>query len=213
PSPGGGGGGGGAARLRRPSRTPHRRGAPRRAPAARRRASVMTDVVASMPWGDCLVPPASPPPDLVTAVRRVHQGVPTWVSRFAPLPWLVRAMSEMTSEPFAVLPFGDFELVALVVSRDTSCRFCYCAQRALMRMVGYHVDAIDRLERDELVDPDPSFQLALDFARKLSRGSPRPGATDLAALERSGRSREAVAELAFGAACMVFANRAATLVA
>src|SRR5262249_60060654 len=63
------------------------------------------------------------------------------------------------------------------------------------------------------IDPDPSSQLALDFARKLSRGSPRPGASDLAALERSGRSREAVAELAFGAASMVFANRAATLVA
>src|SRR5262249_32761297 len=61
--------------------------------------------------------------------------------------------------------------------------------------------------------PDPSSQLALDFARKLSRGSPRPGASDLAALERSGRSRAAVAELAFGVASMVFANRVATLLA
>src|SRR5262249_30617150 len=145
-----------AARLRRPPPSPHRRRPSRRAPTARRRAPVMADVVASMPWGDCLVPPASPSPDLVAAVRRAHQGVPGWVSPFAPLPWFVRAMSEMPSEPFADLRFRDFELVALIVSRDNSCRFCYGAQRALMRILGYHLDAIDRLERDQLVDPDPS---------------------------------------------------------
>ena len=176
--------------------------------------SAGTDVLATMPWGDCLVPPASAPADLVASVRRSRGGyTPGWVSRFAPLPWLVRAMSEMTSDPFASLPFRDFAFVALVVSRDNSCRFCYGTQRALMRLLGYEGDAIDRLERDELIDSDPGSQLALDFARKLSRGSPRPGAEQLAALGRAGRSPDEIAELTFAAASTVFANRVSTLVA
>ena len=139
--------------------------------------SAAADVLATMPWGDCLVPPGSPPAELVATVRRSRGGyAPIWVSRFAALPWLVRAMNEMTSGPFASLPFRDFAFVALVVSRDNSCRYCYGAQRALMRILGYEGDAIDRIERDELVDSDPGSQLSLDFARKLSRGNPRPGA-------------------------------------
>jgi alkylhydroperoxidase family enzyme len=174
----------------------------------------MADVLATMPWGDCLVPPASAPAELVATVRRSHGGyTPVWVSRFAPLPWLVRAMDEMTSGPFASLSFRDFAFVALVVSRDNSCRFCYGAQRALMRILGYQGDAIERIERDELIDSDPASQFALDFARKVSRSNPRPGAEQLAALGRSGRSSDEIAELTFAAASTVFANRMSTLVA
>jgi AhpD family alkylhydroperoxidase len=172
------------------------------------------DAVAAMPWGDCLVPPGTAASDLVAEISRTHGGlVPGWASRFAPVPWLVRTMSEMTSLPFAHLSVRDNSLIALVVSRDNSCRFCYGTQRALMRILGHERDAIERLERGELVDPDPAGQLGLDFARKISRGIPRPGAPECAALERAGRSREAVAEVAVSAAFTVFANRAGTLVA
>src|SRR5262245_3438848 len=174
---------------------------------------LMANPLATMAWGECLVPRAALPDDVAAAMRRERGRVPTWAPRLAPLPWLARGLHEMTALQIAYLPVPTYALIALVVSRDNSCRFCYGAQRALMRILGYHLDAIDRLERVELVDPDPSSQLALDFARKLSRGSPRPGVSELAALERAGRSHAAVVELAFGVACMVFANRAATLVA
>ena len=176
--------------------------------------SAAADVLATMPWCDCLVPPGSAPPELVATVRRSRGGyAPSWVARFAPLPWLVHTMNEMTAGQFASLPSRDFAFVALVVSRDNSCRFCYGAQRAMMRMLGYEASAIERLERDELIDSDPGSQLALDFARKLSRSSPRPDAAQLAALGRSGRSPDEIAELTFAAACTVFANRVSTLVA
>ena len=172
------------------------------------------DAVAAMPWGDCLVPSVTAAPDLVAEIRRTHGGlVPEWAARFAPVPWLARTMSEMTSLPFAHLSFRDTSLIALVVSRDNSCRFCYGTQRALMRILGHELDAIERLERGALVDPDPAGQLVLDFARKVSRGIPRAGASECAALERTGRSREAVAEIGISAAFTVFANRASTLVA
>jgi alkylhydroperoxidase family enzyme len=176
--------------------------------------SAGTDILATMPWSDCLVPPGSAPAELVAYVRRSRGGyAPSWVSRFAALPWLVHAMNEMTGHPFASLRSRDFTFVSLVVSRDNSCRFCYGAQRAMMRMLGYEVGVIERLERDELIDSDPRSQLAIDFARKLSRSSPRPGAPQLAALGRSGRSPDEIAELTFAAACTVFANRVSTLVA
>ena len=172
------------------------------------------DAVAAIPWGDCLVPPGTAAPDLVAEVRRTHGGlVPEWGARFAPVPWLVRTMSEMTSLPFAHLSLHDTSLIALVVSRDNSCRFCYGTQRAMMRILGHELDAVERLERGALVDPDPAGQLVLDFARKVSRGIPRPGASECAALEHAGRSRQAVAEIAASAAFTVFANRASTLVA
>jgi alkylhydroperoxidase family enzyme len=172
------------------------------------------DAVAAIPWGDCLVPPGTAAPDLIAEIRRTHGGlVPEWAARFAPVPWLVRTMSEMTSLPFTHLSLHDTSLIALVVSRDNSCRFCYGTQRALMRILGHEVDAIERLERDKLVDPDPAGQLVLDFARKVSRGIPRPGAPEWDALERTGRSSEATAEITISAAFTVFANRASTLVA
>src|SRR4029077_11344896 len=83
----------------------------------------------------------------------------------------------------------------------------------MLRMLRLELAGTERHERGELVDPDPSGQLGLDFARKISRGTPRPGAAECAALEAPGRSRELVAELTLSAAFTVFANRASTLVA
>ena len=67
------------------------------------------DPVAAIPWGDCLVPPGIAAPDLIAEIRRTHGGlVPEWAARFAPVPWLVRTMSEMTSLPFAHLSMRVF---------------------------------------------------------------------------------------------------------
>jgi alkylhydroperoxidase family enzyme len=173
----------------------------------------MADPIATMAWSECLVPRAALPADLAAMMRRERGAVPTWALRIAPLPWLVRGLGEMTAMPIAYLPTPMYAVIALVVSRDSSCRFCYGAQRALMRVLGYEVDAIDRLERDELVETDPSRQLALEFARRVSRGGVRSAAADRAALERAGFSSDTVAEVVFAAASTIFANRVSTLVA
>ncbi len=173
----------------------------------------MPDPLASMAWSECLVPRAPLPAELAAVMRRERGSVPTWASRIAPLPWLVRGLTQMTSSPIAYLPASMYAVIALVVSRDNSCRFCYGAQRALMRVLGYETDAIDRLERDELVDTDPARQLALEFARRVSRGSPRPRSDERAALEHAGLPGETVAEVAFAAASTIFANRVSTLLA
>lgn len=171
------------------------------------------DPVAAIAWGDCLVPRSTPSTEVAARLRRERSGGAAWAARIAPVPWLTYAMCELPGAPFAYLPIRLWDLVVLVISRDNSCRFCWGAQRTLMRLFGYDPREIERLERDELVGLDDTERTALEFARKVSRGTPRPGAAELAAVERAGLTRPAVAELTFAAAAAIFANRVSTLLA
>jgi AhpD family alkylhydroperoxidase len=171
------------------------------------------DAVAQIPWGECLVPPRAIPADLAAEVRRSYGMVPGWVPRVAALPWLVRAFRNISESPVAYLPGRLQEMAHLVVSRDNSCRYCYGAQRAFMRVLGYDPREIERLEQDDLIGLAPPERLALEYARKVSRVSPRPGAAERAALERTGLSPQAVVELTAVAANTVFPNRVSTLTA
>jgi len=171
------------------------------------------DALASLAWGECLVPATSPPAELAQRIRREQGMLPDWLPRLAPLPWLSLTFSGIGATPFAYLPVRLIEFVALVVSRDNSCRFCWGAQRAFMGMLGYDAGEIDRIERDDLVSLDPAERAALEFARRISRGTPRVTAAERATLERLGFSRPQVAELAFAAAITIFANRVSTLLA
>jgi uncharacterized peroxidase-related enzyme len=170
--------------------------------------------LATIEWGECIVPTATPPSALAAEVR-AHMGmVPEWVGRLAPVPWVARAAARFSTRPLAHAPIPLCELISLVVSQDNSCRFCYGTQRAFLKVLGYGDDYIDRLERNfQLADLTPAERAALVFARKVSHANPRPDRTDYDALLRLGFSRPAVAELACTAAFMTFANRLTTLLA
>jgi len=168
----------------------------------------------SEPWGECLVPAVVPPPAMAAEVRRAIGAVPGWVPRIAPVPWLVRAFTEFATKPFAYAPARLSDLVALVVSQDNSCRYCYGVQRSLFKIFGYDDDMIARLERDfHLAGLAETERIALDFARKLSRANPRPARRDYEELERAGLARTVIAEVAFGVATGTILNRTATFLA
>src|SRR5438067_2429282 len=171
-------------------------------------------VIADMEWEESLLPPVPVPADLEAYVRRQFGVVPGWLARVAPAPWLARAWAALVRSPVAHLPPALCDLVALVVSQDNSCRYCFGAQRAVLRLLGYREAYIARLERDFLVaELSAADQAALDFARRVSRADPRPSRPDRERLAAAGFSAPAVAELTFTAAATVFANRIATLLA
>ena len=167
---------------------------------------------ANLEWGECVVPAVPVPPALQTEVRKAVGAVPGWLARLAPSPWLVRALCEIIKHPFAHAPREVCELVALVVSQENSCRYCYGVQRAVFKIFGYRDAYLDALERDAQVSElTPAARAALDFARRLTRANPRPSGADFEALVRAGFSRPAAAEIVFAAAAYAVTNRVGTL--
>lgn len=165
-------------------------------------------------WGECVVPAVSVPPQVAAEVRRVVGGVPDWLARLAPCPWLVRALTSNIGRPLAHAPLALCDLVALVVSQDNSCRYCYGVQRAVLKIHGYRDDYIDRLVRDfQVAELSAAERAALDFARRLSRADPLPAPAEFRALVDAGFTPAAAAEIAMVAAASGFSNRIATLLA
>jgi alkylhydroperoxidase family enzyme len=83
-----------------------------------------------------------------------------------------------------------------------------------MRIGGMRDRQIEKLEQDvETARLEPRVNLALDFARRVSRSNPPPGLTEKKALLEAGYSEAAIRELALFAGVVVFHNRFATLLA
>lgn len=154
---------------------------------------------------------------LEAALRRDHGGtLPPGTRQVSHAPWLARA-------PVLFDWFGGrlmhieprlAETLALVVSQDNSCRYCFAAHRVLMRFSGVSERAIRRLEHDLLTNelPEPE-QRAIAFARRLSRSTPPVTGTDLERLRDAGWTDGAVREMALAVAAMIALNRYSTFLA
>ncbi|HEV7735198.1 MAG TPA: hypothetical protein VGR62_23710 [Candidatus Binatia bacterium] len=176
--------------------------------------SARTDGWSSADWGVCLVPAGAVPPALAADIRQRVGSTPAWLGHMAAVPWVARATSILSMRPAAFAPLPLCDLVALAVSQDNSCRYCYGVQRAYMTMLGYPDDYAARLERDTYAGSlTPLERAALDLARRLSRGQPRPGRADLDVLAATGLSPEAAVEVVATIAAITFANRLSTLLA
>jgi AhpD family alkylhydroperoxidase len=159
----------------------------------------------------CLVPFGSIPADLAAGVTAKMGTIPPGNEFFVEVPWLFRHACFSRAIPNR-LPGGLADLVGFVVSQDNSCRYCYGAQRAMLRFMGYKEGQIDRIEKDvQASEISPKDQTALDFARRLSRSNPRPAKGELAALEKAGFSRDDIVGIAMVAAGFCGHNRLATM--
>jgi AhpD family alkylhydroperoxidase len=155
------------------------------------------------------------PRELAAEVRRLTGGiVPAWATHTASVPWIGRALGLITRKHIAYMPLPLFGLIALVVSQDNSCRYCYSNTRTILRTLGYSDDQIDRIARDvHLSDLTRPEQVALEFARKVSHANPRATAFDRDALSRAGYPPPVIAEIAYAAAFQGFPNRISTFLA
>jgi alkylhydroperoxidase family enzyme len=164
-------------------------------------------------WLDPLVEPERSR-ELERFVKQRAGFAPSAIGYFAACPWIGRATVEMLLAERVHIDHDLADLVALVVSQESSCRFCYATARLLLRILGMPEARIRTLEQDlETAQLDERTRLALDFARRLSRSNPLPSRADKKPLLEAGYSEAAIVELAFVASENVFHNRVSTLAA
>jgi AhpD family alkylhydroperoxidase len=167
----------------------------------------------SIEWDACLLEPR-PAPEVVRRYRRETGRPDRTIHYFADSPWLVELLIAFSLgiETRVALDPELADLAGLVVSQDNSCRYCFAAMRAFLRILGMPEQRIARLQQDLLTaDFDPRERAALDFARRLSRSNPPPSAADVEALRVAGFSDLEIAELVGVVGLHLFFNRLATL--
>jgi len=162
-------------------------------------------------WLDPL-PDLAPDPELEQYWMRTNGVAAPHTRYFGPCPWILHADAELDIGFIHINDIAD--QIYLVISRDNSCRFCYGASRALMRMAGTSEKRIRALEEDvDLARLDPKTRLAFEYARRVSRANPAPDATERKKLLEAGYPENAIKELAFFASDVGFHNRFSTLLA
>jgi alkylhydroperoxidase family enzyme len=139
-------------------------------------------------------------------------GCPDLYRRIAPSAFLREICLDSGRVPITHVSQRHAALVHLVVSQESSCRYCYGTARALLQLFGFDKHFIDEIERDaQLAESDPAERAFLSFCRRLARSNPRPARRDREQLVADGYKAEAVAETAFLVGACVLGNRLATL--
>lgn len=146
--------------------------------------------------------------------RAAWGQVPEFLPMFAVNPWVSEAAIKVASVKRVTITNHLADLIALVVSQESSCRFCYGVARSLLRIAGMDERRIQKLERDihDLSVPE-STRAALEFSRKLARVNPRPGRVDVDTLLAAGFTGPQVREIVATIAENIFFNRLMTLAA
>ncbi len=170
-------------------------------------------LVSDIEWEACLLEPRRNH-DLERRLRKRGSMVPDSMGYFADCPWAAETIAElsacMMTRVHLESPLPD--LAMLVVSQDNSCRFCFAAQRVLLRLQGFAESRISQLEQDLLTaELDPRDKAALEFARRVSRSNPLPTEADVKTLLDNGFSEMGIKELAGHVALSTFFNRISTL--
>lgn len=165
-----------------------------------------------VPWESCLLTPVRDEATESYAQAKLGMPLPS-IRYFVPLPWLSRAMIDLHPE-LGLLMSLELELndlIQLVVSQENSCRFCYAAVRAMLRIQGMSEARIRAVEGSlTRADVSPREAAALAFARTLTRSTPAAAAATKQALLDTGASVSEVKEIAYVTAAINFTNRAAT---
>lgn len=164
-------------------------------------------------WEDCLLEPVRNP-QAERYVRRTLRMVPHAARFFLDSPWIVRAVVrfDLSQVRLAYVRPDLAELIALVVSQENACRYCYAATRSVLKILGLPEERIRRLEDDMLLaDLGRPEKAALEFARRVSRATPLASGLDAEPLLEAGYGVDAIKEITFLAALNVYYNRIATL--
>ncbi len=134
--------------------------------------------------------------------------------RVAAAAWVREACAAIASYRPRYVAQRLFNIGSLVTAQENACRYCYGANRAYMKIMGYSESFIRRIERDaDMAELDPSERAFIAFCRNLARARPRPAKAELEHLIQLGFSSETVNEMAFLIAASSFYNRIGVLTA
>lgn len=175
----------------------------------------MSSPLSTIPWEACLLEPAKDAV-LEAHARRMMGSVHPGIRYFTRSPWLARAMVDWLPEHglLTELDAHTADLISLIVSQENSCRYCYAAVRALLRIQGMSEARLERLEQQLLqLDVDPRLVAVARYARVLSRSNPALDAATARRLGEVGYGPAAVREIAFAVASTAMFNRINTIAA
>ncbi|MBT2324370.1 carboxymuconolactone decarboxylase family protein [Variovorax paradoxus] len=173
----------------------------------------MAVLLSEIQWSDPVLPAAQ---DAEWEAELKRRGAPVLEvdRRVAPNRWLREAAYQATSYVPAALSERLHRIGSMVTAQENSCRYCYGANRAFMKVLGYSESFIQQVERDvqmaELNDKERAY---LAFCRRLARSRPRPAAAERAALLELGYTPAQIGEIAFAISLGCFYNRVSTLLA
>ena len=171
----------------------------------------MAQLLSEITWGQPILPAVSDPAWEAEAKRRSGH-VSEIDRRVAANPWVRElCVSIPTYRPVAMPP-RFFSIGALVSAQENACRYCYGANRAYLKILGYSESFISRLEREAaLAEIDDKGRAFIAFCRSLARSRPRPPKAECDALVALGFSPLAVAEMALLIAMACYYNRIGVL--
>lgn len=164
-------------------------------------------------WGQPLLS-AAPDAVWLSEVKRRGGQVSEVDLRIAPSHWLREVgLSLVTYRPVA-MPQRLFHIGAMVTAQENACRYCYGANRAYLKILGYSEEVIRRIERDvHVAELDEKERAAIAFCRNLARSRPRPSREAFDQLVGLGFTRLSVSEMAFAVSLGCFYNRLSTFLA
>src|SRR5579883_3513632 len=175
----------------------------------------MAAALAHVAWEPCLVDAQRDRALESYARRKLGMPMPN-IRYFAPVPWLARAMIDLHPE-FGLLrhlDYSDADVLALVVSQENSCRFCYAAVRMMLWAQGLSEARIQRIEQDLSRAELPAKTVAaIAFGRAQSRVGPQGAREARQALRDAGVSDDEGKEIAFAVGFTDFSNRVHTIAA
>jgi len=173
----------------------------------------MASPLLDVSWDQCLLEPA-PDRQAEATLRRETGSAPGWIRYFLSCPWLSRAAIRLgiDNKLLVALDFPTVDLIALVVSQENSCRYCYAVARMALRILGMSEERMQQLEqRLASGELEPKAAAAVRFGRRMTRSNPLVTPQDLEPLRAAGFSDAAIREIAFSVACMAFFNRLCTI--
>jgi alkylhydroperoxidase family enzyme len=164
-------------------------------------------------WGEPLLP-VNADPALEAEAKKTFGAVPGVLKRVMGSPWIARFYIDLFCTRFVAADEGLLDLAGFVTAQENSCRYCYGATRAALKILGYSEARVNRIERlAEMAELDEKERAVIQFCRQLARSNPRPGEAEQAALAQLGYGGDVMKELCFYVATQCFSNRVATMLA